>query len=268
MTENHYIVNKTAHNAFKEIIKTDYNANPDSKWYDGYVAYEWEHLRYAVLHLPFPPERKKVLEFGCNIGASTVVLACLGAEVTAIDVNPSAIKATALNVAAYGKESQVTTHHFFDTTRLPFDDNLFDIIVANSVLEYVPYHQIDSVLCELKRILKPQGIMMIAGTASSLAIREVHSGRWFVNYMPRFFDRLFKTDLQRGISPFKILKAFKEYRFLELDDYSRSYLQIRKKFGWSALKCFCIKILAYIMSPLGLSPSLLMPNITATFQKK
>jgi 2-polyprenyl-3-methyl-5-hydroxy-6-metoxy-1,4-benzoquinol methylase len=268
MPTSPYIVNKTAHNAFKETIRNDFNANPDSKWYDGYVAYEWEHLRYALLSLPFPLEGKNVLEFGCNIGASTVVLACLGAKVTAIDVNPSATKATALNVATYGKESQVTTHHFPDTTRLSFDDNLYDIIVANSVLEYVPHHQIDSVLHELKRVLKPQGIIMITGTSSSLALREVHSRRWFVNYIPRFFDHIFKKDFQRGISPFKILKAFKEYRFLERDDYSKNYLQIRKKFGWSGLKCFCIKIVAYMVSPLGLSPSILMPNITATFEKK
>ncbi len=262
------VVNQQAYDDFRTCIKTQFNADPDSQWYGGYVAYEWEHLRYALSALPFSLEGKETLEFGCNIGASAIILAHLGANVTAIDVNHDAINATSLNVAAYGKESQVKACYFPDTAKLPFEDNQFDLILANSVLEYVPYSQIYLVLSELKRILKPNGIFMIMGTANRLSPCEVHSKRWFVNYMPRFVDRILGYNWQRGLSPWTLLHSFKEYKFLEHDDYSKSYLEIREKFGWSQRKCTVIRFLAYILFPFGLAPSLLTPSITATFQKK
>jgi 2-polyprenyl-3-methyl-5-hydroxy-6-metoxy-1,4-benzoquinol methylase len=263
-----HIVNQQAYDGFRHCIQTKFNADPDSRWYGGYVAYEWEHLRHALSALPFSLEGKETLEFGCNIGASAIILAHIGAKVTAIDVNNNAINATSLNVAAYGKESHVKAYHFPDTRKLPFKDNQFDLILANSVLEYVPYNQIDSVLSELKRILKPNGIFMIVGTANRLSPCEVHSKRWLVNYMPRFVDRILGYDWQRGLSPWTLLHSFKEYKFLEHNDYSKSYLEIRKKFGWSKRKCTIIRFLAYILFPFGLAPSLLTPSITATFQKK
>lgn len=261
------IVNKKAYDGFRACIQEKFNADPDSRWYGGYVAYEWEHLRHALSALPFSLEGKETLEFGCNIGASTIILAHLGAKVTAIDVNSDAINATSLNVAAYGKELQVKAYHFLDTTKLPFEDNQFDLILANSVLEYVPYKHIYSVLNELKRILKPNGIFMIMGTSNRLSPCEVHSKRWFVNYIPRFVDRMLGYDWQRGLSPWTLLESFKTYKFLEHDDCSKSYLNIRKKFGWSYHKCSIIRFLAFILFPFGITPSLLTPNITATFQK-
>lgn len=261
------IVNQEAYNNFKDVIIKHYKEDPDSKWYGGYVDYEWNHLRHSLLALPFSLDGINVLEFGCNIGASTVVLACHGAYVTAIDVNPYAIQATNYNVSSYGKEMLVKTFHVPDTTKLPFPDNHFKLIIANSVLEYVPDTQIDAVLEELKRVLSSNGVIMIMGTANRLAFREIHSNRWFVNYVPKFFDKIFGIEFQRGISPLKILNTFKEYDLLELKDYSQSYLETRKKFGWSKWKCYLFKSIAHLIAPLGLIPSLLTPSITATFQK-
>lgn len=55
------------------------------------------------------------------------------------------------------KDSKIDV--FYDGHALPFKDNYFDCIFSSEVFEHVQY--LNDVLPELKRVLKPGGIMMI-----------------------------------------------------------------------------------------------------------
>lgn len=153
------------------------------------------------------PQGCTALEFGCNYGASGIVLARLGAQVTGVDVDAGNVRLAQANIAMHGADQAMTALHVSDTRTMPFGNGQFDLVIANSVLEYVAPEQLDDVMAEIHRVLKPGGGMLVLGTASRLAPREVHSGRWLVNYVPRQVDRLLGKDFQRGLAPWRLARA-------------------------------------------------------------
>lgn len=181
--------------------------DPADRWVGGYADYEWEHLRPALRAYRIEAANRDVLEFGCNVGGSAVVLAALGARVTAVDIDPALIAVAETNLQRHGLAG--TVRHVAAGQGLPLVDASFDLIIANSVLEYVDPVRLDAVLAELHRTLRPGGHLFICGTASRIALRERHSGRWLVNYLPRAADRLTGRVLQRGLSPWRLMRALR-----------------------------------------------------------
>lgn len=169
--------------------------NPEDVWVGGYAAYEWDHLRPALDAYGIEVGGYEVLEFGCNVGGSAVVLAALGATLSGVDSDPMMPPIARANLARHGLDGDIQL--VAADGSLPFADQRFDFVLANSVLEYVEPALLDHVLAELHRVLRPEGQLFICGTASRIALRERHSGRWLVNYLPRAVGR----DLQRGLGP-------------------------------------------------------------------
>ena len=116
----------------------------------------------------------------------------------------------------------------------------FDVVVCNSVLEYVADAQLQSVQQSLDSMLKPGGYLFVLGTSNRLSLREVHSGRWFVNYLPKPVDRWLRParEIQRGLSPIAARLGFgQHYDNLDQSDRAKSYLTAQREMGatWSKL---------------------------------
>ena len=47
-----------------------------------------------------------------------------------------------------------------DITKIPFSDNSFDFVISNHVLEHIQDEK--KAVCEIKRVLKPQGMWMFS----------------------------------------------------------------------------------------------------------
>lgn len=189
--------------------------DPADRWVGGYADYEWNHGRLALQAYAIEVAGRDVLEFGCNVGGSSVVLAALGARLTGVDADPVMPPIAAANLERHGLQGEIATVRAGDA--LPFADGSFDLILANSVLEYVDTRQLAGVIAELHRVLRPGGQLFICGTASRLALRERHSGRWLVNFLPSAIDRLTGKWLQRGLSP-RLLAHMLRGRFEEAGD--------------------------------------------------
>jgi SAM-dependent methyltransferase len=269
MREPPRIVDPAADARFREIAR-EVSKNPDDVWFGRYVEYEWEHGRHIYEVLPEPLDGKKVLEFGHNMGATSIVLAHLGAEVTAVEVNPRLHEVAKVNAARYGVGDRIR-FVLNDKTpaKLPFPDAAFDVISCNSVLEYVDHPILPAVLRELDRVLRPGGLIVITATASRFPPREVHSGRYFVNYLPRWVDRIIgKAPIQRGLWPWELRRGFgRGYRNLHVEDRGRAYVEARRRIGASKGKCLVASLLGRILSPLGLTVGLIAPNIAMTLRK-
>ncbi|MGC6329110.1 class I SAM-dependent methyltransferase [Rhizorhabdus sp. FW153] len=181
--------------------------DPEDRWVGGYAAYEWAHLRHVLDAYAIEVADRDVLEFGCNVGGSLVVLATLGGRATGVDVDPAMPPIAAANCRRHGFEARAVV--VGPGEPLPFPDASFDLIVANSVLEYVDADALSPTIAEFHRLLRPGGRLLICGTASRLSPKEGHSGRWLVNYWPRAFDRLTGRPLQRGLSPLALAAALK-----------------------------------------------------------
>jgi len=111
-----------------------------------------------------------VLDLGCGTGAIASALAARGFRVTACDVAEEMIGA--------GKrifnESVIEWLLLpSDWKRLPFDANAFDAIVASSIFEYLP--DVDAVLAECQRILKPGGFLVATVPNPRKLIRKLEN---------------------------------------------------------------------------------------------
>lgn len=184
-------VSPGAERSFREVV-VRLGLNPDNQWVGGYVEYERTHFRRF---LPSDLTGTTVLEFGCNMGASAVIMAELGASVVAIDVNSRYLEVARANALRYGVNVEFLRVE--DSSKLPFANASFDWVNCNSVLEYLSRTVRTAVLNEIDRLLKPEGHILVTGTSNRLWPREVHSRRWLVNYLPF-------GGYQRGVWPWEL----------------------------------------------------------------
>jgi len=237
------------------------NMLPDDRWVGGYAEYEWSHLRPALDAYAIAIADRDVLEFGCNVGGSSVVLAALGARLSAVDVDPAMIPIAEANLLRHGMSGIVRT---IDAAgRLPFPDDSFDLVVANSVLEYVGPDRLDAVIGEIRRVLRPAGHLFICGTASRLALFERHSRRWLVNYIPRAVDRITGCALQRGLSPRRLAECLRG-RFAEAGtawDWLQARQAIHGKLGPGG------RLFAGLARLTGMGPGWIAPHIELLLRK-
>ena len=246
------------------------NLDVNDTWVGGYVNYEWEHLRHVLETYYEDISGLNILEFGCNFGASSIVLAQMGANVTAIDVNQDYVKLAKKNAAQYQLQDKINFIHVEDTQTLPLETAQFDLVVANSVLEYVPHQILKNVLRGIVRVLKIGGDIQILSTSSRLAPKEVHERTWLINYMPRCFDKfLFKDKVpQRGMWPWTPSNTLKNYENKDYKNRSQHYLLARKKFGKSKLYLSILKAIDLTVRPFGQSVGLFGINTSVVLTKK
>lgn len=241
--------------------------DPRDRWVGGYVEYEWAKLRPLLGAYGIDLRGQRVLEFGCNFGASSIVAAFLGASVDGVDVSADAVSLARHNVARY-RLPNVALHHVRDTRHLPFRDGEFDFILCNSVLEYVRPEELGRIVAELHRVLKPGGRLFITGTSSRLAPKEVHSGRWLVNYLPRRVDSWLGRSFQRGLDPLALRRYLKgRFRDEDRQDRADRWLAARAATGRAGQAPLPFRAVAMLGRVLGIGPGWLTPNISVMLRR-
>jgi ubiquinone/menaquinone biosynthesis C-methylase UbiE len=103
--------------------------------------------------IPFPElVGKDVLEIGCGSGVHTRLLAAAGANVTAIDLTPTAVELTTKRLALAGLSADVREA---DAESLAFADQCFDFVWSWGVI----HHSADTnrALAEMARVLRSGG---------------------------------------------------------------------------------------------------------------
>jgi len=268
MPDSPQIASAEADQAFRTLVKS-YQLNPDNPWIGGYVDFEWQHSRYLFEALENGVTNRKVLEFGCNVGASAIVLALLNAKVTALEIDPQWLDLARANARRYGMENAIDFIQVTDSRLLPFADGEFELITCNSVLEYVNHQQLAEVLRELDRVLKPGGIIMITGTSNRLWPYEPHGQHWFINYWPRAWDRFLFGDRhpERGVWPWQLRYGFgPDYRDLDCLQ-PELYQTARMQLMPSPVKQRIFKTLNHLLRPFCITPNWLGSSIAMTLQK-
>lgn len=99
---------------------------------------------------------RRILDAGCGDGVLVCRLASLGADATGIDADPAMVAAARARADAAGIEVRITESRL---ERLPFPDGSFDVVVAVTVLCFVP--DAAGGLRELARVLRPGGRLVI-----------------------------------------------------------------------------------------------------------
>lgn len=241
--------------------------DPDDPFVGGYVEWEWAHSRHAFDGLFATVSGLRALEFGCHFGGTAIVLAALGAEVTALDVDPQFPELTALNAERHGLSDRIRALHVPDTTRLPFEAGAFDVISCNSVLEYVPRDILTAVQRELDRVLVPGGLVVILGTSNRLWPRETHSGRWLMNYVPHRLRGLFPGKPIESVSPLRLRRGFAGYEDLTGRDGGRLMQELKARMGTAPERLRVLAGVGRALAPLGAHVGMVSPTITMVLRK-
>ena len=171
------------------------------------IKYEdWLELFQRVIENCLTP----IIDLGCGKGKDTLYLIERGKTVIPCDYSISAIQAIQKNFP------EVERAECFDMTRgLPFGDNFTDLIICNLSLHYFTEKTTFEVLEEIKRVLKPGGIILFrvnsirdvnygAGEGKEIEphLYETSDGRY-----KRFFDQ---EDIERFFADWKELYIHEE----------------------------------------------------------
>jgi ubiquinone/menaquinone biosynthesis C-methylase UbiE len=266
-------VDEGADRRFRELLR-EAGIAPDDRFSGGYVAWEWDHSRHLFEELPLVLGGSRVLEVGCNLGATAVVLALLGAEVTAVDVSARYLPLARANAERFGVASRIRFARI-DAQRLPVLGGVCDLVTCNSVLEYVAPSVLPHVQREIDRVLRPGGLVAVMGTSSRLWPREVHSGQWLTNYVPRWLDAIgrrvgrrfgWSPRPRRGLTPWRIRAGFPGYPDL-LAGEPWLLLRSKARMGTPAARIVLLSLMTRLLAPLRLSPGALLPSITMLLEK-
>jgi 2-polyprenyl-3-methyl-5-hydroxy-6-metoxy-1,4-benzoquinol methylase len=132
-------------------------------------------------------EGREVLEVGCGMGLMAMCWAERGANVTAVDLNPTSVAQTERRFEVMNLSGTILEE---DARKLPFGDDSFDFAYSWGVLHHSPHLQ-DS-LNELHRVIRPGGELgvMLYNRKSLLYWMTILWSEGVVNLENRFLDRL------------------------------------------------------------------------------
>lgn len=119
---------------------------------------EVEQARYQLE--PFIPqfaeferwEGKRVLEVGVGLGSDFVRFARAGADLTGVDLTPTAVELVGRRLALEGLDADL---HVADAENLPLEDASFDLVYSWGVLHHTPNTEL--AVSEVRRVTAPGG---------------------------------------------------------------------------------------------------------------
>jgi 2-polyprenyl-3-methyl-5-hydroxy-6-metoxy-1,4-benzoquinol methylase len=154
----------------------------------------------------------RVLEIGCGMGLHTELMSRAGADVTAIDVSPTAIEATRRRLELAGLSAAVERA---DAEALPFPDRCFDLVWSWGAIHHTA--RTARAVREIGRVTRPEGEARVMvynrhGMPAMLAFVRHHvlGGRFLHNtwdetlygttdgFSARYYVREQLEDLFRG----------------------------------------------------------------------
>jgi len=151
--------------------------------------YVQKALKYDLLGYQDEEEfkNKRLLDFGCGSGASTMILAKMfpHAEIVGIELEEKLLSIARLRTAYYGyKNIELMISPNPDS--LPPGIGYFDYVILSAVYEHLLPSEREPVLMQLWSILKPGGILFLDQTPYRYFPVELHttSGLPFINYLP------------------------------------------------------------------------------------
>jgi ubiquinone/menaquinone biosynthesis C-methylase UbiE len=166
-----------------------------------------QHIERYKFALKFLRPSMKVLDIACGTGYGSAILVNHGCDVTGADYDKEAIH----------RAKEVWDYDGFvnaDALDLPFQDGSFDAVVTFETIEHVYDYQTKRFLQEMKRVLKPGGLLI----CSTPNIRYTFHPDFHLHefYAEEFFDAV--------QSEFKNIQKFGQY-FGKLDRLRDLYLR-------------------------------------------
>ena len=109
-----------------------------------------------------------IVDLGCGLGNNTYFLIGKGKEVLACDYSEVAIETLQKDIP------QAKTMLFDMAQKFPIEDNYTDIVIADLCLHYFTEEVTKEIIAEIKRILKPNGVLLFR-------VNSIHDDKYILN---------------------------------------------------------------------------------------
>jgi SAM-dependent methyltransferase len=100
------------------------------------------------------PQRPQMLDVGCGVGSLHPYLRGLADGLCGIDVS-------AASIAQAQRANPAAEYRVFDGRSIPYDTGRFDLVTAVCVLHHVPPAQWRDFVSEMRRVVRPGGLVCI-----------------------------------------------------------------------------------------------------------
>ncbi|MDE0483548.1 MAG: class I SAM-dependent methyltransferase [Candidatus Poribacteria bacterium] len=120
------------------------------------AAHDEAYLRhYVELVIRCAPADAKILDLGCGNGISSRLLNQADYDVVGTDISPLFLK------EARNWENQKLRYQVCDVLELPFDNDSFDVLCSNELIEHLP--DVETALKEMIRVVRNGGKVVLSG---------------------------------------------------------------------------------------------------------
>lgn len=145
----------------------------------------WSKKRYGILNydnwldsysdILEQNRDNEIVDLGCGVGSDTLYLIERGYKVLSCDFSREALKNIEDNI------SGCKTLYLNMLDRFPFTDNSKDLIIADLSLHYFSSEDTIHIMREIKRVLKPKGILL----ARVASVKDVYYGATSQEYIEK-----------------------------------------------------------------------------------
>jgi len=170
------------------------------------------------------------LDVGCGIGNHLLYFAEQGLSTSGIDVSEEAIETARERANRHDLDVSLRQG---DAENLPWDDNQFDLIISDGMLDHVPFPKAKSVMSEIRRVSRPNAYLFVSLRSTEATEygrgKEVNDNTYELTsgyeeeMIQHFFDKADIEELLTGYDIFDVEHIVREYP--EEFTFDKSYLQ-------------------------------------------
>lgn len=167
----------------------------------------------------------KLLDAGCGDGRFLQELKTRGARhLFGIDVSERAISFARLLLSEV--ELRVAR-----VEELPFEAAFFDVVFLIETLEHIPPGEIPAVLGELRRVLQPDGQLILSVPSPNQPLQKKHHQHFSLESLRNALQPFFEIEEAigqdvAGSHPVKLLGKFSDNRFWQIKPLARWYNRV------------------------------------------
>jgi SAM-dependent methyltransferase len=174
---------------------------------------------------PWPDIRG--LDFGCGPGTITAYLAKRAGSFVGVDIDAEAV---ALAQRRFRHPNLEFICH--TSSRLPFDDGAFDVIIVNHVYEHV--RDPAALFAEARRLLKAGGLAYVAA-GGRYQLLEPHYHLPFLSWLPRraadFYLKIFGRSEGYDVNLVSYRRLLKMLAAFDVTEYTARVVAAPQDFG-------------------------------------
>ena len=135
-----------------------------SETYKGLLAGHDEayHRPFVALVNRYALSNSKILELGCGNGIAAMLLNRAGHDVVGTDISALFLEEAVQRQKTAGRNGELNLEYrVCDVLELPFQDETFDVVCSNELIEHVP--DVETALSEMIRVTRKGGRIIVCG---------------------------------------------------------------------------------------------------------